>query len=33
MHGGAYMRGAYPWSKTTVKEKEGLFAGEGTGGL
>ena len=28
MHGGAYMRGAYTWSKTGVKEKEG---GEGGG--
>ena len=25
MHGGAYMRGAYTWSKTSVKEKEGTY--------
>ena len=28
MHGGAYT-----WIKTSVKEKEGLSAGEGGGGL
>ena len=33
MRGGAYMREAYTWSKTSVKEKEGLSAGEGGGGL
>ena len=27
MCGGAYMRGAYTWSNTSVKEKMGLSAG------
>ena len=25
MHGGAYMKGAYTWSKTSGKEKEGTY--------
>ena len=35
MHGGAYMRGgAYTWSKTSAKEKEGTYLqGMGGGGL
>ena len=34
MHGGAYMRGVYTWSKTSVKEKEGTYLqGMGEGGL
>ena len=32
MRRGAYMRGAYTWSKTSVKEKEGTYLRE-TGGL
>ena len=32
MRGGAYMRGAYTWSKTSVKEKEGTYL-QRTGGL
>ena len=31
-HGGAYMRGAYTWSKTSVKEKEGTYLQETGGG-
>ena len=32
MRGGAYKyEGAYTWIKTSVKEKEGLSAGEGGG--
>ena len=31
IRGGAYMRGGYTWSKTSVKEKEGLSAGGGGG--
>ena len=31
MRGGAYMREAYTWSKTSVKEKEGTYL-QGTGG-
>ena len=31
MHGGAYMRGASTWSKTSVKEKEGTYL-QGIGG-
>ena len=34
MRGGAYMRGAYTWSKTSVKEKDGTnLQGGGVGGL
>ena len=36
MRGGAYMRGAYTWSKTSGKEKEDTYlqgTGEGGGGL
>ena len=29
MHVGAYVRGAYTWSKTSVKGKEGLSGGGG----
>ena len=32
MHGGAYMRGAYTRSNTSVLEKVGLSAGEAIGG-
>ena len=31
MHGEAYMRRAYTWSKTSVKEKEDTYL-QGTGG-
>ena len=34
MRGGAYMRGAYTWSKTSGKEKESTYLqGTGEGGL
>ena len=32
MSGGAYMRGAYTWSKTSLKEKEGTYLQETGGG-
>ena len=32
MRGGAYMRRAYTWSKTSVKEKEGTYLQETGGG-